>query len=91
MTCKVSSASGGGFGRPKWLACPVVGSGWTTCPTRTAWLQTIRAYRGDLTQFAAHHGGEIGELIAAPVHAVPPDGRPGALFAVAVPGAPVSV
>jgi hypothetical protein len=24
--------------------------------------QTIRAYRGDLLQFAAHHDGEIGEL-----------------------------
>ena len=30
---------------------------------------TIRAYRGDLTAFAAHHDGEIGELTAAPVRA----------------------
>jgi len=31
--------------------------------------QTVRAYRGDLVQFAAHHGGEVGELSAAPVRA----------------------
>ena len=31
--------------------------------------QTIRAYRGDLLQFAAHHDGEISELTAAPVRA----------------------
>jgi hypothetical protein len=31
--------------------------------------QTIRAYRGDLIQFAAHHDGEVGELSAAPVRA----------------------
>ena len=31
--------------------------------------QTVRAYRGDLLQFAAHHDGEIGELDAAPVRA----------------------
>ena len=30
---------------------------------------TIRAYRGDLAGFAAHHDGEIGELTAAPVRA----------------------
>src|SRR6266568_526518 len=30
---------------------------------------TIRAYRGDLIGFAAHHDGEIGELTAAPVRA----------------------
>jgi integrase/recombinase XerD len=30
---------------------------------------TIRAYLGDLTAFAAHHDGEIGELSAAPVRA----------------------
>jgi integrase/recombinase XerD len=30
---------------------------------------TIRAFRGDLTGFAAHHDGEIGELTAAPVRA----------------------
>ncbi|QYN19650.1 tyrosine-type recombinase/integrase [Amycolatopsis sp. DSM 110486] len=30
---------------------------------------TIRAYRGDLTQFAAHHDGEISELTAQPVRA----------------------
>ena len=30
---------------------------------------TIRAYRGDLTGFAAHHDGDIGELTAAPVRA----------------------
>ena len=30
---------------------------------------TIRAYRGDLTGFAAHHDGEITELSAAPVRA----------------------
>jgi integrase/recombinase XerD len=30
---------------------------------------TIRAYRGDLTGFAAHHDGDIGELSAAPVRA----------------------
>jgi hypothetical protein len=30
---------------------------------------TIRAYRGDLIGFAAHHEGEIGELTAAPVRA----------------------
>ena len=29
--------------------------------------QTIRAYRGDLLQFAGHHDGEIGEISAAPV------------------------
>ncbi|WP_449063844.1 tyrosine-type recombinase/integrase [Planomonospora algeriensis] len=29
--------------------------------------QTIRAYRGDLLQFCAHHDGEITELTAAPV------------------------
>lgn len=31
--------------------------------------QTIRAYRGDLTAFAVHHDGEIGELSAASVRA----------------------
>jgi integrase/recombinase XerD len=31
--------------------------------------QTIRAYRGDLAQFAAYHDGEIGELDARPVRA----------------------
>jgi integrase/recombinase XerD len=31
--------------------------------------QTIRAYRGDLLCFAAHHDGEIGELTAAPIRA----------------------
>jgi integrase/recombinase XerD len=30
---------------------------------------TIRAYRGDLVAFAAHHDGEIGEVTAAPVRA----------------------
>jgi len=30
---------------------------------------TIRAYRGDLIAFAAHHDGEIGDLSAAPVRA----------------------
>ena len=30
---------------------------------------TIRAYRGDLTGFAAHHDGEIGALTAALVRA----------------------
>ena len=30
---------------------------------------TIRAYRGDLTAFAAHHDGEIAGLTAAPVRA----------------------
>ena len=30
---------------------------------------TIRAYRGDLIAFAAHHDGEIGEIAAAPVRA----------------------
>src|SRR5438309_2450870 len=30
---------------------------------------TIRAYRGDLTGFAAHHDGDIGDLTAAPVRA----------------------
>src|SRR5258707_9057228 len=30
---------------------------------------TIRAYRGDLTGFAAHHDGEIAGLTAAPVRA----------------------
>ena len=28
---------------------------------------TIRAYRGDLTAFAAHHDGEVAEITAAPV------------------------
>ena len=28
---------------------------------------TLRAYRGDLIQFAVHHDEEIGELDAAPV------------------------
>jgi len=32
---------------------------------------TLRAYRGDLAQFAAHHDGEIGELTAATVRAWP--------------------
>jgi integrase/recombinase XerD len=31
--------------------------------------QTVRAYRGDLIQFAAHHGGAVGELSASPVRA----------------------
>ncbi|MGV9386197.1 tyrosine-type recombinase/integrase [Nonomuraea sp. NPDC003707] len=31
--------------------------------------QTIRAYRGDLIQFSAHHDGDIGELTAAPIRA----------------------
>jgi integrase/recombinase XerC/integrase/recombinase XerD len=31
--------------------------------------QTIRAYRGDLIQFAAHHDGEISALTARPVRA----------------------
>jgi integrase/recombinase XerC/integrase/recombinase XerD len=30
---------------------------------------TIRAYRGDLVAFAAHHDGEAGEITAAPVRA----------------------
>jgi integrase/recombinase XerD len=30
---------------------------------------TIRAYRGDLAQFAAYHDGEVGELTAKPVRA----------------------
>ncbi len=30
---------------------------------------TIRAYRGDLVAFAAHHDGEVGEITAAPVRA----------------------
>ena len=30
---------------------------------------TIRAYRGDLTRFAVHYDGDIGELTAAPVRA----------------------
>jgi integrase/recombinase XerC/integrase/recombinase XerD len=30
---------------------------------------TVRAYRGDLAQFAGHHDGEIDELTAAPVRA----------------------
>src|ERR1039457_3223896 len=30
---------------------------------------TMRAYRGDLVAFAAHHDGEIGEVTAAPVRA----------------------
>ncbi|WP_431914912.1 tyrosine-type recombinase/integrase [Nonomuraea jabiensis] len=30
---------------------------------------TRRAYRGDLLQFASHHGEEVGELTAAPVRA----------------------
>jgi integrase/recombinase XerC/integrase/recombinase XerD len=30
---------------------------------------TIRAYRGDLTGFAAHHDGDIATLTAAPVRA----------------------
>ena len=30
---------------------------------------TIRAYRGDLTAFAAHHDGDIAGLTAAPVRA----------------------
>jgi hypothetical protein len=30
---------------------------------------TIRAHRGDLLQFAAHHDGEIGDLSAGPVRA----------------------
>ena len=30
---------------------------------------TIRAYRGDLTGFAAHHDGDIAALTAAPVRA----------------------
>src|ERR1035438_5958097 len=30
---------------------------------------TIRAYRGDLIAFAAHHDGEVGDLAAAPVRA----------------------
>jgi integrase/recombinase XerC/integrase/recombinase XerD len=30
---------------------------------------TIRAYRGDLIAFAAHHDGEIGEITAVPVRA----------------------
>jgi integrase/recombinase XerD len=31
--------------------------------------QTIRAYRGDLMQFAGHHDGEVGTLTARPVRA----------------------
>jgi integrase/recombinase XerC/integrase/recombinase XerD len=30
---------------------------------------TLRAYRGDLLQFAAHHDGEIAGLTVIPVHA----------------------
>ncbi len=30
---------------------------------------TVRAYRGDLIAFAAHHDGKIGELTAAPIRA----------------------
>ena len=31
---------------------------------------TIRAYRGDLTGFAAHHDGDLAGLTAAPVRAI---------------------
>ncbi len=36
---------------------------------------TIRAYRGDLVAFAAHHDGEIGEVPAAPGAGVPEGNR----------------
>lgn len=46
-----------------------IGEFLTDLSNANASAQTIRAYRGDLTQFAAHHDGEIGELTAAPVRA----------------------
>jgi integrase/recombinase XerD len=46
-----------------------IGAFLTDLSNANASSQTIRAYRGDLIGFAAHHDGEIGELTAAPVRA----------------------
>src|SRR5947209_17807586 len=46
-----------------------IGAFLTDLPNANSSGQTIPTYRGDLTQFAAHHDGEIGELTAAPVRA----------------------
>ena len=44
-----------------------IGDFLTDLGNANASAQTIRAYRGDLIQFAAYHDGEVGELSAAPV------------------------
>src|SRR6266700_4253002 len=41
----------------------------TDLSNTNASAHTLRAYRGDLLQFCAHHDDEIGELTAAPVRA----------------------
>jgi len=46
-----------------------IGDFLTDLGNANASAQTIRAYRGDLIQFAAHHDGEVGELSAVPVRA----------------------
>jgi integrase/recombinase XerD len=46
-----------------------IGDFLTDLGNANASTQTIRAYRGDLLQFAAHHDGQVGELSAAPVRA----------------------
>jgi integrase/recombinase XerD len=46
-----------------------IGDFLTDLGNANASAQTIRAYRGDLVQFAAYHDGEVGELSAAPVRA----------------------
>ena len=44
---------------------------WTDLANANKPRNTIRAYRGDLLAFAAHHDGEIGGITAAPVPGVP--------------------
>ena len=46
-----------------------IGDFLTDLGNANASAQTIRPYRGDLIQFAAHHDGEVGELSAVPVRA----------------------
>lgn len=46
-----------------------VGDFLTDLANASASGHTLRAYRGDLAQFAAHHNGEIGDLDAAAVRA----------------------
>ena len=46
-----------------------IGDFLTDLANAAASAHTLRAYRGDLAQFAAHHDGEIGSLDAATIRA----------------------
>ena len=63
----------GGAGRPRRPAGPSarrhIDDFLTDLANANKPRNTIRAYRGDLVAFAAHHDGEAGEITAAPVRA----------------------